>query len=519
MVSVRKKYIWWTLAAGVGTVAVLFFLTAVALRSGALRPRVISALADALNCDVSLDRLDIQLVPVIKVIGSGLSIRLRGRPALPPFIEARSFSVNLGLLAIYRRHVNTVYVEDLRLNVPPSVGPGDISDARASADRTAPVTGRRLFSIEHVVAHEATLNFVGRVNNNRPLSFAIHDLDLADADIERAMHFTSGVTNPVPEGLVRIDGAFGPWNRADPTQTPFAGSYDLADGDLSSINGMGGHATSTGNFTGQLTDIRVIGTGRARDFSLDLGGKPVDVAMSFVVTVDGTSGTTRLDQVDAILINTPVRVVGTITNLPGPGREVKMTVEVRGGRIEDLLQLAIDSDRPMLTGDVSMSANLELPPGSGTTRKRVKATGTFGLSGVRMTDKNVQQKLQELSRRGQGKNRDEVVSRVATGVTGQFFLKSGVVTLPRLAFAVPGATISLSGQYTFGSEAIHFTGTARLKASLSNAVGGFRSIFIKPFNRFFSTNGSGATIPIEITGTRAQPQFAVRKKQIFKTSQ
>ncbi|MBP6716267.1 MAG: hypothetical protein KA205_05345, partial [Acidobacteria bacterium] len=86
----------------------MFGIAAYALRSGALKPRVTSALADALNCDVSLDTLDVQLVPVIKVTGTKLSIRLRGRPGLPPFVYAERFTLNLGLLSVLRRHIETI---------------------------------------------------------------------------------------------------------------------------------------------------------------------------------------------------------------------------------------------------------------------------------------------------------------------------------------------------------------------------------------------------------------------------
>ena len=92
----------------------------------------------------------------------------------------------------------------------------------------------------------------------------------------------------------------------------------------------------------------------------------------------------------------------------------------------------------------------------------------------------------------------------------------GVLTLPAFTFTVPGANISLSGRYTMGSEAVHFTGTMRLQASLSDAVGGFKSIFIKPFNSLFRKNGAGAVLPIEITGTRSQPKFDVKVKQAIK---
>jgi len=176
----------------------------------------------------------------------------------------------------------------------------------------------------------------------------------------------------------------------------------------------------------------------------------------------------------------------------------------------------MDTPKPVMLGDITVSATFKLPPGAGTARTRLAVAGTFGLARVQFTDKDVVAKLADLSRRGQGRNQDMVISRVATSFKGQFSLADGVASLPHVAFSVPGATIALSGQYVIGTEAVNFVGTAQLKASLSDAVGGFRSILIKPFNRFFSKDGSGAIIPIEITGTRSQPKFGVRLKQVFK---
>ena len=516
MVRVSKKYVFWTLGVTTSLVLLLFAGAAYALRAGVLKPRLVTALADALNCDVSLDKLNVQLVPVIQVTGDGLSVRLRGRPELPPYIEVTQFTVNFGLLSIYRRHVDTVRLDGLRFNVPPSVG--DDSPAPAAAPGHAlPLPRRRIFTVDHVVAHEATINFVGKTTNNRPLNLTVYDLDVKEAGIERAMRFTASVANPIPEGLVKTAGTFGPWNRVNPPKTPMQGTYDLAEGDLSSINGIFGRVQSSGVFTGELAGIHVEGTSHTPDFSLDLGGAPVQLDTKFAVTVDGTNGTTRLDRVEAMLITTPLVVTGAFTNLPGDGNhDVSMAVDVADGRIEDLLRLAINTQQPVLIGDVSLKATVQLPPGTGSARQRLRAAGTFGLGHTRFTDKDIESKLKELSARGQGRNQDEIVSRVATSVSGDFSLLRGVLTMSRVEFAVPGAAISLAGKYTMGTEALDFTGTARLAVSLSRAVGGFKSIFIKPFNSFFRKNGDGAVIPIAITGTRDQPQFSVRLKQVFK---
>jgi len=499
------------LALGAGTVTVLFATAAFALRTGALRPRVISALADALNCDVTLDALEVRLVPTIKVTGINLTIRLRNRPELPPFAEASRFTVHLGLLSMYRRHVDVVDVEGLHINVPKK-----FAEAMGTSGANPPL-GRPLFSVNHLVTHDGTLNFVGREPNNRPLRFVIHDIDIEDPGVERAMRFTSLVTNPFPSGFVTASGTLGPWNRNDPTQTPLAGMFDLPDGDLSSIAGISGRVASTGTFTGQLTEIRVNGSSRTENFSLEIGGSPVAVSTTFDVTIDGTDGTTVLDRVDAVLIKTPLHFTGVISNSPMPGHDVTLTVDLKDGRIEDILPLVITSPRPILIGRISSRSRLWLPPGRAPTVQRLQVDGTFDVRAARFTDALMQTTLKELSQRAKGKGKESDISPpIDIDIAGALTLKDGVVRMPRIDAAVPGARFDLSGTYRIGPETLNFTGTARLEASMSQVVGGFKSIFIKPFNRLFSENGSGAIIPLAITGTRQAPEFAVRKSDIFK---
>lgn len=486
---------------------ILFAATAYALRTGEVKRRVTTALAAALNCDVTLDALDVRFVPTIRISGERIAIRLHDRPELPPIIEASRFTVGLGLFSMYRRHVDTVHLDGLKLNIPPP---------RQSSGDVAP-NRRPLFSVSHIVAHDAELNFVGKMQNNRPLSFAVHNLDLEDASVERPMQFMSRVTNPMPEGLVIASGSIGPWNRLNPGDTPLSGNYSMPDGDLATVNGIGGRVHSTGVFKGQLTDIRVEGSSTTPDFSLDLGGKPMPLTTKFLVAIDGGTGTTRLDRVDATLGATEILVAGTVTNLPGPRRnDVTLAVSISDGRIEDLLKLVVDSPRPVILGDVSLTASLVLPPGRERARTRVQVNGTFGLKRANFTSAELQTKLAEISRRGQGKDRDEIESRVATSLGGSFSLKQGQLALPRISFAVPGAALSLSGRYTLGTEELQFTGTVRLKASLSKVVGGFKSIFIKPFNPLFRKGADGTVLPIQISGTRTNPIYGVRKKDIFK---
>ena len=65
------------------------------------------------------------------------------------------------------------------------------------------------------------------------------------------------------------------------------------------------------------------------------------------------------------------------------------------------------------------------------------------------------------------------------------------MSLRGLTFEVPGARIALNGSYALSNEALDFRGTLRMKATVSQAVGGFKSIFIKPFDALFRKDGIG----------------------------
>jgi hypothetical protein len=191
---------------------------------------------------------------------------------------------------------------------------------------------------------------------------------------------------------------------------------------------------------------------------------------------------------------------------------VKLHARVEHGRIEDVLDLAMQSGRPPFVGDVSLESTIRLPAGKTPMGDRLMADGQFTLLNVRFTDGQVEQRLEALSRRGQGKDEDraDAVGPVASNVTGTFRLAAREIWLPDVSLDTPGASVVLSGTYVPPTQELSFEGDLRLQASLSTAVGGFKSIFLKPFDWLFRRDGAGAVIPIRIQGTRIHPEFSVR---------
>jgi hypothetical protein len=211
-----------------------------------------------------------------------------------------------------------------------------------------------------------------------------------------------------------------------------------------------------------------------------------------------------------------MNISGAVLNLDGPGNhDIEFAVKIEEGRIEDVLALVIDSARPIMTGDLSLDAHMKLPPGKTPVSQRLQVEGRFGLAETRFTEREVQSKMEALSRRSQGKDEDDPIGRVMTNLRGQVRLANGRAHLSRLSFRVPGAQVALDGSYTLRSGALDFQGELRMQASVSQAIGGFKSIFIKPFNPLFRKNGHGAVVPIRISGTQSEPKFGLRFGEIF----
>jgi len=92
-----------------------------------------------------------------------------------------------------------------------------------------------------------------------------------------------------------------------------------------------------------------------------------------------------------------------------------------------------------------------------------------------------------------------------------------VIALPVLKYSVPGAAIQLRGTYEVEGGAINFEGSAALQATISQMVGGWKGLLLKPADRFFKKDGAGTEVPIHISGTRDAPEFGVDIGRMKKT--
>jgi hypothetical protein len=474
---------------------------------------VIHSLSQQFEGRVELGAVHVTGLPQLVVTGEDLAIHFDGHTDLPPLIHVDKFTFGLGMLAILRlpRHVSSVRIENMTIAIPPR------EDKRNPKIGGAGKASKQISSVilDEVTCTDTTIITLPRKAEpgkpqKAPLEWAIHDLNLTAAGVGRAFRFHGTLTNAKPKGEIDTSGDFGPWNLDDPGMTPVSGAYKFTDADLGPFPGIAGILSSTGKFTGELAELQVDGETDTADFSLDKIGRPVPLHTEFRATVDGTNGNTLLHPVRATLVRSLIIAEGSVIKEPeNRGHTIVVNFGVPNARIQDILSLAVNSDKPFLTGTVKIKGKLIVPPSHAKALEKLILDGEFGLDDARWSSQEVREKLQALSRRAEGKPAVEDAGSAVSGLRGNFHVEKGVVKFSSLTFSVPGAAIDLTGTYQLAGGALDFNGHLRLQAKLSQTVTGAKSFFLKAVDPFFKKAGAGALVPISITGTREHATIGV----------
>jgi hypothetical protein len=498
-----------------------------------VRDQIVSILSQQLGATVELGALDVQLGGTVRVSGQALVLHHKIYRDGPPLVRIESFTIEAPILAILSKpiHISSVEMRGLRIFIPPKNKPPDsdnpaqpaaaLAEERQTNDRTGSLASRLRgpspVVIDRLSSPDAELAIGSRKPDRPPRLFAIHDLTLTDAAFDRPTRYDARLTNPKPIGEIAAKGTFGPWDPDEPAQSPVTGDFAFTNADLGTIKGIGGKLESKGSFTGVLERIVAQGTSKTPDFSLDIGGKPLPLETVYTAIIDGTNGDTFLKPVRAILGRTHLTADGGIVHTPGrKGRTIELNVVIDDGRLEDVLRLAIDSDPPDMSGALRLKTRLELPPGDQAVPRRLYLKGEFRVASARFASSKVQDKIDELSRRGRGHPEDDKVDNVASDLQGRFELKDGVLMLTPVSFAVRGAQIQMRGRYSLVRSTLDFAGTARMTARVSQMVTGWKRIPLKIIDPLFAKDGAGAVFPIRVSGPVKKPEFKVEVKKIFK---
>jgi AsmA-like protein len=503
----------WAIAIVGGLLVLLAIIAGGGSRTATLRQLVIDTLAERLESEVQLDSLSVDTFPTVHVTGTNLIIRHKGRKDVPPLVSVASFELDGGLIGLFSRprRFRTVSLTGLQINIPPEFrndGEGAAAATRASDDGS---DGPAAIVVGTLEARDAALTLIPKRQGKEPRVFAIHSLTMKPLGRAAKMSFEATLTNPIPKGLIKAKGTFGPWHREDPGTTPLGGQYTFDNVVLSTVKGIGGGLTSTGTFDGQLNRIAVKGTTRTPDFRVNVSANPVALDTRFDAVVDGTDGDTYLNMVDAKFQRTALTARGAIVGAEGvKGRTIQLHVKIDDGRIEDVLRLGVKGDNPAMTGALGLHADMNLPAGPEDVMDRLQLSGTFQVSEARFTNAEIQKKLSDLSERARGLDPEEHATHVASNFQGRFRLANSVLNLRESTFNVPGALVRVGGTYGIDNEALQFDGTVRMKATISQAAGGgMKSALLKVVDPLFKRDGAGAILPITIRGTRSEPKIGL----------
>ena len=499
-----------------------------------VRDRVVTALNERFAGQVELGSLQLALLPRARASGTGFVFRHNGRTDVPPLVTIADFNGSAGIAELLGRPVRLreVNVNSIDIYIPrrpraqvPQPGEASIDELQAKRDPLPALPPRpaRAFMaspivIERVVARSARLEIPSVRPGRLPRIFEIHDLVMDDVGDRVPWRFQAGITNPIPRGRVETSGTFGPWDEEEPDFTPLSGQYTFSNADMDSIKGIDGTLSSVGRFNGVLQRIEVEGQTEIPDFSIDIAGQPVPLTTTFKAVVDGTNGDTWLERVEARVIDSTILANGAVVRTENVrGRGVVLDVQVKAGRIEDLMRLAVKADPSPLLGRVDVETSFLLPAGAQDVVDRLRLDGRFSLAEARFTNLDVQKRINELSERGRADdNALKEGQSVVSNLRGRFVLRDALLRLSDLQFSIPGATVRLAGSYDLHREVIDFRGDLLLEARLADMTTGFKSLIARLAQPFFRGPNGGTRLPIVITGTRSRPSFRLDVRRVFR---
>ena len=470
-----------------------------------IRSNIVIGLREHFKADVQLSALHFSLFPQVHVVGEGLILRRKDAADAPPLISVRKFVLDGTLREIVQRvpRFQRLTLDGLEMHIPAHREDRSVSP---SIENT-----KFNFIINEIVSSDAEIDILRAKADKPTLVFAIHKLKINSFQPGHAAAFHSTLQNPRPIGEIEVDGELGPWNAAEPSETPLNGKYEYRHADLGTFPGIAGFLSSSGEFQGVLDYISVKGTTEIPDFTVAAAGHPVALSTEFDAVVDGTNGNTYLKSVNASFLSTSLVISGEIAkNANEADRDISLKVSSPSARVEDLLRIAVESPNPLLTGNATLNTrvNLRLHQGQNVF-DRLTLSGRFGISSAKFTASSTQSKINRLSEKAQGEPRITAARDAVSDFSGNFTLADGIMHFSNLQFAVAGAAVQLTGSYDLQGESVDFHGTLRMDAKLSQTTTGAKSILLKFVDPFFAKEGAGALLPIKIQGSRANPSFGL----------
>ena len=436
------------------------------------------------------------------------------RTYFPPgcILEGLEFRHNrdgIKLFTIDRLVVEGSYVGILRRHVPRINAIGTKIFIPHFGSNIVFTTQHSKIVVDEIVANGSFVQFESNDPHKKPLRFDVHEALLSDVRWGSPIGYRLKLHNPEPPGELAVQGKFGGWTTGHPYDTPISGEYNFEHADLSVYRGIGGTLSSKGNFDGTLGHVSITGTTDVPDFVVTSGNHRVRLQTKFDAYVDATRGNTFLKHVDAHFGRTTIIAEGSVASTPGGrGKTADLHLTSRRGRIEDLLGLFVSEPRSPMSGEVSVQAHTEIPPGSEPFLEKVRLQGEFGIGAGNFSKPKTQESVNELSAGARGENKENPETAL-TDLTGQVDLRGGVARFTNLRFAVPGAKARMNGTFNVINHKINLHGRMRVDTKISKTETGFKSFLLKLMDPIFRKKKTGEVVNVHIAGTYEKPQFGL----------
>ena len=494
---------------GVVIGAIVAAVIAIVVSVRALEPKmhewVTSNLSKALDSEIELGEVHVRWVP-LQLHAHNLTVRHHGRTDIPPLIVVQKFIVDLKPTDLRSSTISRVWVDGLELSIPPKdpeTGKRPLPSASGGGDESSGMVIREL------IATNTKMTIVPANRDKEPKIWDVYALEMKNLRAGEPATFKASINNPIPEGKIEASGKFGPWQKREPGTSALSGDYTF-DADLGTINGLAGKLAALGTMSGTIEQIATTGQTKTPDFQLtELDGISLPLATAYDAVVDGTKGDVELKNVDVTLGRSKFAVRGVVEGTKGiKGKRVAVNVKSNSARLGELLRF-VSKAQPAADGTLIIDAAMDLPQGTQKVLERVAFEGTVRAERVTFTKDAVQDKIDELSRKAQGRPTDESIDEVASQMGAKFSLRNGLFTYQGLSFKVQGATVQLAGTHSLRSRMVDLSGVALLDATVSQTQTGYKSWLLKPFDPLFKKGGAGTRLAIKVDGTQDQPKIGL----------
>jgi hypothetical protein len=408
-----------------------------------------------------------------------------------PLITIRRLTIRSYFGGMLHNHVSLVRAEGMHI----SLGNSDFAQTNSSNQQS---------TVDRLVADDAVLE-IRRRDPEHNLRFVFHKFTMRNLGGTGPVAFSAVFDNPLPAGVLRTSGQFGPWNGSHPDQTPISGKYSLEQADLSVFKGIGGIISSNGDFSGTFKQINLEGSTTTPAFEVTKTHHSLPLATHFTAWVDADNGNVVLHQVKAQFGHNDILAQGTIGPTANGKRAALLNLRCERGRIEDVFYPFIHSPRSPLTGDAAFTMKVTIPSGHEPFLQRLDLRSDFQIHNARFTHEETQRRLNNIAESPGQKDATETLS----DFQGTVAVANGVAHFSYLSVHDQGAAAVFKGSFGLIDERVNMYGKLKTAASLAKTTHGMSSVFAKVLEPFFKKRPHVNVVPVKIGGTYKHPSFGL----------